>query len=47
MSAEPIAAGSIDGWSQDAPGWWRNGVIYPVAELPPGTADWFLLEVTR
>jgi hypothetical protein len=48
MSTEPIAARSLDDWSQDAPGWWRNGVIYQIAEkLPPDTAGWFLLEVTR
>lgn len=55
MSAEPIASLSLDGWSQDAPGWWRNDVIYQlllgskpeVGELPPDTAGWFLLEVAR
>jgi hypothetical protein len=30
MSAEPIASVSLNGWSQDAPGWWRKGVIYEI-----------------
>jgi hypothetical protein len=68
MSAVPIASLSLEGWSQDAPGWWRNGVVNlsarpvcaPVGsqlllgsnpevgeKLPPDTAGWFLLEVTR
>jgi hypothetical protein len=51
MSAEPTASLSLDGWSEVARGWWRDGVIHQICvtsfRLPPGTAGWFLLEVDR